>query len=369
VALWRPRLRDSLVIERDGGELLFISTSDRRVKRFAATPAVVELIPLLDGSHAVADLVAQLCGDSEASAMEVGSALAVLRAEHLLSLVEDPLAGQTTLTPEQVAFYSRQILLFQDLCDSGQLADQTGLTVQERLLSSTVLVCGLGGLGSVVASALAAAGTGRLIVVDDDVVEQSNLTRQTTYSLDDIGTSKADALAARLGRINPDVRFQVEKRTVAAPSDLAELAAQADLVISCADSPSLVEVAATVTEACWPHTPHFIAGGYSFHVGLVGMLIVPRVTACFHCIYAAFEHCHGRDRTAPYVSKSKHHGIVGAQSGIIGNIAAWECIRYLIGLETALRDRWLEFNYGDVSFDEAVVPRRPDCPWCGVQAG
>jgi molybdopterin/thiamine biosynthesis adenylyltransferase len=362
--LWRPRLRESLVIERDAHELLFISTSDRRVKRFTATRTVIELIPLLDGTRTVADLVERLCGNSEAMATEVGSALAVLRQEQLLSRVADPFSGTTSLTPAQVAFYSRQILLFQDLCDSGQLPDQAGLAVQERLLSATVVVCGLGGLGSVVASALAAAGVGVLIVVDDDVVEASNLTRQLTYSMDDVGRNKADALASRLGRINPDVRFRPEKRTIAVAADLADLAAESDLVISCADQPTLHEVAAIVTEACWPGIPHFIAGGYSFHVGLVGILTIPRVTACYHCIIATFEHCHGRDRTVPFMAKSKHHGIVGAQSGIIGNMVAWECIRYLIGLKATLSNRLLEFNYGDMSFDEAAVPRHADCPWC-----
>ena len=364
IALWRPRLRDSLVIERDGDELLFISTSDRRVKRFTVSSTVIRLIPLLDGTHSVADLVELLCGDSEVSATEVGGALAVLREERILSQVADPLAGSTELTDGQIGFYSRQILLFQDLCDSGQLTDQTGLAVQERLLSSTVLVCGLGGLGSVVVPALAAAGVGALIVVDDDVVEESNLTRQLAYSLDDVGRSKVDALASRIGRINPDVRVRREMRTVTASSDLADLTAESDLVIGCADHPTVLEVSKVVTEACWPDTPHFIAGSYSFHVGLMGMLVIPRVTACIHCVYATFEHLHGRDRTETFVAKSKHRGIIGAQSGIIGNMIAWECIRYLIGLESALGSNWLEFNYGNMSFDRVEILRRPDCPWC-----
>ncbi len=364
VLAWRPKLRNSLVVEQDGQELLFISTSDRRVKRFAASPAVFRMIPLLDGTHSVADLVGSLCGESEELVQEVCGALATLREEQLLSKVTDPVAGASSLTPAQLSRYDRQIRLFQEFCDSDLVDYEEGLTAQERLGSATVLVCGVGGLGSVVASSLAASGVGTLIVCDDDVVEEGNLTHPT-YSLDDIGLAKVEALTARLSRMNPHISVRPEKRRVEHASDLADLVTAADLVISCADQPSINEMAEIMTEACWPSgTPHLIGGGYAYHVGILGLLVIPRTTACWHCMRAEFAHEHGRDRSTPFVRKSLRPGIIGAQSGIIGNMMAWEGIRFLTGMGTALGSRWIELNYGPMTFSEREVPRRADCPWC-----
>ena len=365
VLSWRPRLRSSLVVERDGDELQFVSTADRRVKRFAASPLVFRLVPLLDGRRTVTELIGQLCADSEESVRELCEALVALREERLLSRTADPMVGPSNLPSEQLPRYERQIRLFQELCDSDLLDYQAGLTAQDRLAGATVLVCGAGGLGSVVTSTLAAAGVGDIILCDDDVVEESNLTRQLMYSLDDIGSSKADALASRLARINPHSRVRPEKLRVRCAADLSGLARTADLVICCADQPSVTEMAGIITEACWPDTAHIIGGSYSYHVGMLGLLVIPGVTACWHCLLAEVGQEHGRDRAAPFVPKSPNGGILGAQSGIIGNMIAWEAVRYLIGMGTALSNRWLELDYGPMSFSERPLQRRPDCHWCG----
>ena len=362
---WRPRLRDSLLVERDGDDLQFISTADRRVKRFTASPLALRLIPLLDGRRTVAELIEQLGADSEEAVRELCEALVALREERLLSRTADPLVGPTGLPSAQLPRYERQIRLFQELCDSDQLDYPSGLTAQDRLAEATVLVCGAGGLGSVVTSALAAAGVGELVLCDDDVVEESNLTRQLMYSLDDLGRSKAEALASRLALINPHSRVRPERLRVRRAADLRGLARTADLVICCADQPSVAEMAGIVTEACWPDTAHIIGGSYSYHVGMLGLLVVPGVTACWHCLLAEVGQEHGRDRAAPFVAKKQNGGILGAQSGIIGNMIAWEAVRYLIGMPTALSDRWLELDYGPMAFSERRLRRRPDCPRCG----
>nr|WP_166682503.1 HesA/MoeB/ThiF family protein [Streptomyces sp. 846.5] len=352
------------MVEQDGEELSFISTSDRRVQRFAASETVFRMLPLLDGRHTVADLLARLCADSEELAHEVCSALVTLREEQLLSKAAGPIGGRAENTPPHLSRYDRQIRLFQDFCDSDLVEYEEGLAAQQRLTSATVLVCGIGGLGSVVASSLAASGVGTVILCDDDVVEESNLTRQLMYTVEDIGNSKADALATRLSRINPYVSVVPERRKVELATDITDLVAGSDLVISCADQPSVTEMAEIMTEACWPDTPHIIGGGYSYHIGILGFLVIPRVTACWHCLLTEAAHEHGRDRAIPLTPKSRHAGILGAQSGIIGNMISWEAIRFLIGMGTAISNRWLELNYGPMSFSERVIPRRPDCPWC-----
>jgi bacteriocin biosynthesis cyclodehydratase domain-containing protein len=311
----------------------------------------------------VADLIGCLCSDEE-SVQQVCGALLTLREERLLSKVSSPVEQPTRLSPEQVRHYDRQIRFFQDLADSDLVGCDEGITAQERLSSASVLICGLGGLGNVVASSLAAAGVGTLVLCDDDVVEASNLTRQVMFSTDDIGRGKADALAARLTRINPYVSLVPEKRRVERAADISGLAKASDLVISCADQPSVAEMSAIMTEACWPDTPHVLGGSYSFHLGLFGLFVIPGVTACWHCLRAAVSHEHGRERSRPFIPKTRNAGVIGAQSGVIGNVIAWEAVRFLAGMETGLSNRWVEFDFGPLALRERPIVRRPDCPWC-----
>ncbi len=355
------------MVERDEAELLFISTYDRRVKRFAATESVLRLIPLLDGENTVAELVESLCDESEELVGEVCGALLTLREERLLSKVAIPGGERPNrgLTDAQIGRYDRQIGLFQEFCDSELVDYDEGLAAQERLASATVLVCGVGGLGSVVASSLAAAGVGTLILCDDDVIEESNLNRQLMYSVDDVGRSKADVLAERLAGVNPQACLVPERRRIGQAYDIADLVEKSDLVIGCADEPSVTVMAEITTTACWPDTPHIIGGSYSYHVGILGLLVIPGVTACWHCLLATVAGDHGRDRTEPFLRKNRHTGILGAQSGVIGNLIAWEAIRFIIGMATALSNRWVELDYGPVSFSERVISRRPDCDRCG----
>jgi molybdopterin/thiamine biosynthesis adenylyltransferase len=361
---WRPRLRDSLVIEQVDGDLMVISTSDQRVKRFTVSGLVLSLIPMLTGRHTVADLIESLCHGSAEAAAELCSALLVLRDEHLLSKADDPVAASRKLSREHLDQYDRQIRLFQEMCDADLTGFENGSEAQEKLSEATVLVCGVGGLGSMVATSLAAAGAGHLILCDTDIVERSNLTRQYMYSLDDIGTAKVGALTRRLSGINSFTSVQPEKRKITGPADLADLLPSCDLVISCADDPSVTDMAETITAACWPAIPHIVGGAYSYHVGILGLTVIPKVTACWYCLLEEVKHEHGRNRATPVVPRSGKAGVLGAQSGVVANLLAWEAIRLLTGMPTAMSDRWTELDYWSLTFRSRALSRRPDCPQC-----
>jgi molybdopterin/thiamine biosynthesis adenylyltransferase len=361
---WRPRLRDSLVAEHTGNELLFISSSDQRVWRFSVTELVFRLIPLLTGERTVAELVAMLCGDSEKAVVELCSALLTMRDKCLLSHVPDPLDEHGALADDEVTHYDRQLRLFQEFCDAGAVEGDRGHVYQERLKAATVTICGAGGLGSFVTASLAAAGVGTITVCDDDFVEEGNLHRQHTYTLADIGKRKVDVLAARLMGSNPYVTVIPLARRIEKPADLADLAAASDFVVNCADWPSITDMAELVTEACWPHTPHLIGGAYAYHVGFLGLTVIPEVTACWHCMVIKANEQLDRTGMRSIKQKTRHAGVIGAQCGIGGNIIAWEAIRYLSGMPTALTDRWLELDYWTMTVREHAIPRSPHCPTC-----
>jgi len=226
-----------------------------------------------------------------------------------------------------------------------------------------VLVCGLGGIGSFVAASLAAAGVGHLMLCDSDVVERSNLTRQYLYSLGDIGMRKTDALARRLSGVTPYVRIDGVHRTIGGPADLADLIPACDLVVSCADLPSITDMAEIITAACWPGTPHLLGGSYSYHLGILGLMVIPGVTACWHCLRREIMDEHG-DPGMALIPRSRKAGVLGAQSGIVANLVAWEALRFLAGMPAALQDRWAEIDFWPLTISSRTISRHPDCPRC-----
>jgi len=359
-----PRLRDSIVVQRDGDELLFVLTASRTVKRFAVDGMVLRLLPLLDGRSSVEQLARLVDGD----AADLAEVLALMRREKLLSRNADPTTTQA-LGCDRVAYYDRQLRLFQDFCDEGLTDDHDGARLQRRLERATVLICGIGGLGSWVAHCLAAAGVGTLRLCDFDVVEASNLTRQVLFAAADIGRSKVDAARDRLRAVNPQVTVMGINRRVGGAADLTDLVAGADLAIGCADQPDVVTVADWVTEACWPAIPHIIGGGYAYHIGILGVTVLPGRSACWRCVRAETRTDHGRDRAEPFIGKRPLAGATGALAGLVGSAVAWEAIRVLTGLPSAFADRWTEIDYWPMQVLTRAIPRRPHCPLCGTGRG
>ncbi|GAB3456648.1 HesA/MoeB/ThiF family protein [Actinophytocola sediminis] len=358
---WRPRLRDSLVAEHVGNQLLFVSSSDRRARRFSATDVVLRLVPLLTGEHTVAELIERLC-DSEETVVELCTALLTLREGRLLSQVADPLAEHGTLTAGEAGHYDRQLRLFQEFCDAGTIDGDRGYAFQERLKAATVVICGVGGLGSFTAASLAAAGVGTIIVCDDDIVEENNLHRQHLYTMADVGKRKAVVLSERLMASNPHITVTPVVKRLEQPADLREIAAASDFVVNCADWPGITEMAELVTEACWPHTPHLIGGAYAYHVGMFGLTVIPGTTACWYCLLAEGKRKLDRTGMRRLKPKTRYAGVIGAQSGIVGNTMSWETIRFLAGMPTALTDRWVQLDFWTMAVLEWPVPRSPDCP-------
>jgi molybdopterin/thiamine biosynthesis adenylyltransferase len=361
---WRPRIRDSVMIQEVGGELLVIFTASRKVKRFTATDLVTRAIPRLDGTRSVAELEDVLADHSGA----IPAMLEVMAGEAMLSKSASP-TGESAIPGAD--YYDRQLRMFQDFCDEGLSDTGDGAELQRRLGASTVTVCGLGGLGSWVSSMLARSGVGVLRLCDVDRVERSNLTRQILFTADDIGHSKVDVAADRLRQENPYISVEPTSVRITGPACLAGLVDGADLVINCTDQPSVVTTAGWVSEACWPaRIPHIVGGAYNFHVGAVGYTVIPGKTACWPCLRAEVLPDHDRDQAAgePLLGNRKQSGMIGPLAGIVGAIIAWEALRVLTGLPTALTDRWTELDYWPLTTQTRPIPRRPSCPRCGTSA-
>ena len=246
-----------------------------------------------------------------------------------------------TLTDAEVERYSRQLVLPEW---SGR--------AQERLRDASAIVVGAGALGSPVALYLAAAGVGRLGIVDEDAVELSNLHRQPLHFTPDIGVGKAVNAAAKLAFLNPEV--QVEPYPVRLDEHNAEaIVTGADVVVDCSDS---FETRYAVNDAACAQAVDLVEAGVLGFSALV-QSIRPGESACYRCAFPS-------PPPAGSVPSCREAGVLGAMVGIVGSIQALEAIKLLTGVGAPLLDRILQLDGHDMGQTLVVTSRRAGCEAC-----
>jgi len=224
--------------------------------------------------------------------------------------------------------------------------DGFGEPQQEKLARAAVLVAGAGGLGCSVSLYLAAAGVGHLRIVDDGVVELSNLNRQVAYSEQDIGIPKVEAIGRRLEGLNEGIEVE-HHRVRMDEGNLPSLISGCDAVIDALDT---LPTRYAVNQAALSLGVPVIHGAALGFFGQV-MTIVPGVTPCLMCLYS------GRVTTGVTP-------VIGVTPGVIGLLQAVEAIKLLSGLGRLLTGTLLMFDGLQMSFDRLEIPRDPDCPAC-----
>lgn len=243
----------------------------------------------------------------------------------------------------QLLRYSRHILL-----------DDIGIEGQQVLLRSHALVIGAGGLGSPVLLYLGAAGVGRITVVDDDVVDATNLQRQIIHSLDHVGEFKAESAARRVASLNPEVEV-VPCVVRADTADLMMWVAQADVVIDCSDN---FATRHALNAACVARRKPLVSGAAIRFDGQISVFD-PRdpQSPCYACIFPP-------DQTVEDV-RCAVMGVFAPLVGIIGSMQASEALRLLLGLGSSLAGRLQLLDGRGMHWTEIRVARRGDCPVCG----
>jgi molybdopterin/thiamine biosynthesis adenylyltransferase len=246
-----------------------------------------------------------------------------------------------TLSDSELERYSRQLVLREW---SGE--------AQEKLKSASVIVVGLGALGSPVATYLAAAGVGHLGVVDEDVVELSNLHRQPLHFTPDLGLSKAANAAVKLSALNPETQVDpYPVRLVAANAEAIVMGS--DIVVDCSDT---FETRYVVNDACCAQGIPLVEAGVLGFSGLV-MAIVPGRSACYRCAFPVAP----PDGSVP---SCREAGVLGAMAGIVGSIQALEAIKLLAGVGDPLLDAILQIDGASLGFTRVATERASDCPAC-----
>ncbi len=246
------------------------------------------------------------------------------------------------LDREQQIRYSRHTLL-----------PEVGEAGQTKLLGSKVLCIGAGGLGSPSALYMAAAGIGTLGVVDDDVVDLSNLQRQILHGTDRVGMAKVESAARTLGALNPDVKV-VQHRTRVDRDNALELFGQYDLIVDGADNFQARYL--TNDAALRLGKPVIHASIFRFE----GQLTVFSGDGrpCYRCLYPEPP----PPEEAPSCAEA---GVLGILPGVMGVLQATEAVKVLLGLGTSLAGRLLMFDALRMKFRELKLRADDGCPTCG----
>ncbi len=241
--------------------------------------------------------------------------------------------------------YSRHILL-----------EEFGIDGQARVSAGRVLVIGAGGLGSPAVLYLAAAGVGRIVLVDDDEVDLTNLQRQVAHTEARVGQPKVASAARAMRDINPGIAIETH---VLRPDteQLSALVAAADVVLDCTDN---FVTRQAVNRACVAHGKPLVAGAAIRFDGQLSVYDVrDPASPCYACLFppdAAFE------ETLCAVL-----GVFGPVVGTIGTLQALEALKLLAGIGPSLAGRLLMFDGRSASFDTLRVARDPHCGVCAAQ--
>jgi adenylyltransferase/sulfurtransferase len=234
------------------------------------------------------------------------------------------------------------------------IMDDVGPDGQERLLDGAVLVVGAGGLGSPVLQYLAAAGIGRLGVVDDDVVERSNLQRQVIHGDDDVGRPKVASAREFVAGLNPDVTVDTHERRLTS-DNAADLIADYDVVVDASDN---FGTRYLVNDACTlAGTPVSHGAIYRFE-GQVTTF--SGEGPCYRCLFPEAP----PEGAVPDCATA---GVLGVLPGTIGCFQATEVVKWFLGEGESLEGRLLVYDAGEMSVDEVPIAADPDCPVCGSE--
>ena len=258
------------------------------------------------------------------------------------------------LSNEQLARYSRQIVL-PEIDESGQ----------QRLARSRVLVLGLGGLGSPVTTYLAGAGVGRLVLVDPDRVDVSNLHRQILHRTGTVGTAKTDSARASLTALNPDVHIVTHASRLHGDA-LRDAVAGVDLVVDGTDN---FESRFELNRVCVALRRPLVYGAV---VGLEGQASVFRNdrddSPCYACLYEDVAGLPDAERPTSNWENCSGQGVLGPVAGLVGCIQATEALKVLLGMDSGLAGRLLLIDARSMEFRSFPLRKRASCSACGVPA-
>jgi molybdopterin/thiamine biosynthesis adenylyltransferase/rhodanese-related sulfurtransferase len=253
-------------------------------------------------------------------------------------------AESVTLSQQEVARYSRHLIM-----------PEVGMEGQKRLKAASILLIGAGGLGSPLGLYLAAAGIGRIGLVDFDVVDFSNLQRQVLHGTPDVGRSKLQSARDRLSAINPEVQLDLYETRLSSANAL-KIFAPYDIIVDGTDN---FPTRYLVNDACVLLKKPNVYGSIFRFDGQASVFWPPH-GPCYRCLYP-------EPPPPGEVPSCAEGGVLGILPGLIGCIQATEAVKLVLGQGSPLVGRLLLYDALQMRFQEFKVRRNPKCPMCGDQ--
>lgn len=353
----KPKLNATVSVVRISDTVLeFFKTNTRQQVRLRVwDDAILNLVADLSGEKTIDELAAE-------HNVEKGELLRLLGFLQSRGILDNVEPGNEFDSYEA---YRRVIHFLADFSDSHEKL----MDYWNNIRTATVLIVGLGAVGTWTACNLVQSGVQKLILMDADTVDASNLHRQFGYTEGDIGMRKTDALERRLREYNPAV--EVCKVSAFLDEDvLGRLdGRKIDLIINCADKPNVDTTSLWIGEyGMKRNIPHIVGGGYNLHLSLIGQTVIPGKSACVKCFQKQLEEENKIDpaRVKKLAVKNRKAGSFGPMCSLIAGMVGMEAVKVLSGcIEPANMNRRGEFDIYTMGIKYREFFRRKDCEWCG----
>ncbi|MFN4245352.1 MAG: HesA/MoeB/ThiF family protein [Brevinematia bacterium] len=246
-------------------------------------------------------------------------------------------------TDEQIMRYARHIIL-----------NELGAEGQAKLLNAKVLVIGAGGLGSALIYYLAAAGVGKIGIVENDVVDISNLQRQIIHDTKHVGIHKGESAKEKVNALNPDTEVTLYK-TYIDSTNAMEIIKDYDIV---ADGSDNFQTRFLINDACYLLGKPLVHGAVLRFEGQVSVFVPSENNPCYRCIY--------EEAPPPgFAPSCKEAGVLGSVVGVIGTIQATEVIKLITGIGEPLVGKLLVYDALSSTFNKFTISKNSNCPLCG----
>lgn len=355
------RLRQSIgIVQNDGTVDFFKSNVRQSLVLRTQFNNMAQLLCLFDGSRNIEE-VAELF-DSNIDIQQLNNLTSFLKREFIL--IEQDVAYPLNLLEKKY----RLVNLLEDYFHSTSEV----LKAINNLHHKTVFIIGMGAVGSFMATYLAKAGVGNLVLVDNDSVDLSNIHRQYFFE-DGIGKSKVEELKLEIKNINPEVIVNVISDKLDEHFfERNNIPDQLDLIVNCADEPSVDQTSRIIAQYCMSKSiPHIVGGGYNLHLTLIGQTIIPYKTACFKCFEMALNEINSKDLKGvkKLHRETRKLGSFSPLSGLAASLAALDAFKVLIGKTNTLQqaNRRIDFNLNNHNFNILNIERNLNCEWCRGQ--
>lgn len=355
----KPKLRASVsVVQLQNDVIEFFLTNTRQQVRIKVNSnKILELVLQLDGKLTVDEIINKNNIDNDLREYFI-KFLNYLESKGIIKDDEE-------IIDEEYSKYRRVINFIEDF--SKNTSDTREMW--KNIKDSHVIIIGLGAVGSWVSALLVQNGVEKLTLIDNDVVEITNLHRQFGFSENDIGLLKTDVIERRLKEFNENIQIKKINKFLNNKLLEEEIDYSVDLIINCADKPKVDTTSLWVGEYCMKNNiPHIIGGGYNLHLSLIGQTIIPYKSACVKCFETELERINEIDTTSlkKLNIKNRKIGSFGPMCSIISSMIAMESIKVLTKkIPPSNLNRRGEFNIYSMDIKYQNIHKNSNCIWCG----